>query len=61
MEPDYILTLLAEGHTPEEVACSAVDDDVDAGEYEGCSTELEIAYEDYLAQAKRVLAEVGGA
>lgn len=61
MTAEKMLDYLAAGNTPEDVAAAAVDADVAAGEYEGCSSDLEIAYDDYRAQAQRTLAEAGGA
>lgn len=55
-----ILDLLTEGFSPEEIAAHLVDLDVSRGEYEGCSSDLELAHADYVAQAQRMLSEVGG-
>jgi hypothetical protein len=43
----------------DEVARSLVDEDVAAGEYEGCSSELELAYIEYEALAREALAAKG--
>ena len=51
-----ILDLLAEGASPPEAAAAMVDRDVACGRYESCGSELEIAFDDYQAQAERVLA-----
>ena len=40
----------------DQVADVMVDQDVSKGEYEGCSTELEMAYAEYERIAKEVLA-----
>ena len=42
-------------HNAHDIATSLVEEDVERGDYEGCSTELEIAYSDYFAQAERFL------
>lgn len=41
----------------DDVARELVDQDVAAGLYEGCSTELESCYTEYLAVAKRAFGE----
>lgn len=41
--------------SPTEIAEALTDEDVANGEYEGCSTELELAASDYIARAERVL------
>jgi hypothetical protein len=51
-----ILDLLAEGASPPEAAAAMVDRDVAWGRYESCGSELEMAFDDYQAQAERVLA-----
>lgn len=38
----------------DDVAAELIDQDVAAGEYEGCSTELELAYSEYVAAAERL-------
>ena len=53
-----ILDLLAEGLPPCDVAMEGTDRDVAAGEYEGCSSELEQAASEYEARAERLLAQV---
>jgi hypothetical protein len=58
-DSDIILDLLAEGFEPTDIAMHLVDRDVAAGHYEGCSTDLELAYGDYLAQAETIWTEVG--
>lgn len=40
---------------PDEVARDLVDQDVAAGDYEGCSSDLEIAYVEYEALAREAL------
>jgi len=40
--------------SPSDVAMALVEEDVERGEYEGCSTELEIAASGYLAIAERI-------
>ena len=50
-----ILDLLAEGASPPEAAAVMVDRDL-ACRYESCGSELEMAFDDYQAQAERVLA-----
>lgn len=57
---DAILEALADGFPPSEVAMFLTDRDVAAGEYDGCSSDLEMAYSDYVAQAERILEQVGG-
>ena len=51
-----ILDLLAEGASPPEAAAAMVDRDVACGRYESCGSELEMVFDDYRAQAERVLA-----
>lgn len=48
---------LACGNTTD-VAMSMIDFDVSHGEYEGCSTELELAYPEHLARVERVIAHL---
>jgi hypothetical protein len=50
------LDLLAEGASPAEAAAVRVDRDVACGRYERGSRELEMAFDNYLAQASRLLA-----
>jgi hypothetical protein len=45
--------------SPDEVAAALVDADVSQGEYEGCSTDLEIAFTEYEALARRALTTEG--
>lgn len=40
----------------ESIAEQLVDEDVSSGEYEGCSTELEMAFQEYETLAERALA-----
>ncbi len=57
---EMILDDLAEGFDPEDIATSFVDADVAAGEYDGCSSEMELAHTQYMVDVNRVLADVGG-
>lgn len=52
----YVLACYDHGFepSPDEVAAGLVDEDVAAGEYEGCSTDLDLAYTEYLARAEAV-------
>lgn len=43
--------------TPHDVAMELIDDDVSRGEYEGCSSELELAASEYIAIAEKILKE----
>lgn len=58
---DRILDVLGECDSlaPYEVAMALVDQDVAAGEYEGCSTDLEMASEQYERRAATVKALLG--
>ena len=47
-----IRELLAQGHSPVDIAAHLVDRDVANGEYEGCSSELEMAHDEYRRQAE---------
>lgn len=49
-EPPYDLSA-------QDIAMELVDQDVSAGEYEGCSSELEMAYEHYMNVVQAMLAE----
>jgi hypothetical protein len=61
MTDNEILDLLIEcGGSTWAVAETQVDADVARGEYEGCSSELEMAFTEYEARAKAILAEAGG-
>ena len=60
MTEERILELLAEGHSPWTIAETEVEEGVCAGLYEGCSTELEMAFEATEQKAERILAAVGG-
>jgi hypothetical protein len=52
-----ILDLLAEGASPAEAAAVRVERDVACRRYERGSSELEMAFDDYRDQARRVLAQ----
>jgi len=54
---ETILEMFGRDYEPDEyaVAEKMVDEDVAGGEYEGCSMELEMAYEEYRAEAARQL------
>ena len=49
-EADHDVDLSAE-----DIAMAMIDQDVSRGEYEGCSTELELAFTEYVSMAKAVL------
>jgi len=55
-----ILDLLCEVPDPWAVAEALVDEEVSRGEYEGCSTELEMQFSWYKSEAERILAAAGG-
>lgn len=57
---DVILGYLAEGWSPMDIAMFLTEDDVSAGEYDGCSFELDLAASEYAGRAERILNEVGG-
>lgn len=63
MDPtdERILDLLAEcdgdAHAVAETLC---DGEVARGEYEGCSSDLELAFAEYQGRAERLLAAAGG-
>ena len=61
MSDEQILDLLIETDgNAWAVAEALVDSDVASGKYEGCSSELEMAFCEYEARAERVLARAGG-
>jgi hypothetical protein len=60
MTDDQIIDLLAEGHDPVDVVSYMIEDDVGRGEYEGCSTEMELAYSEHLPRVQRLLEDAGG-
>lgn len=53
----FVLGAFDEGYMPtaDEVAAVLCDEDVAAGEYEGCSSELELAYIEFEQVAREVL------
>jgi hypothetical protein len=57
---DEIVEDLANGCDTWSIAEHMVDSDVSKGEYEGCSSELEMAFGTYESHVKRVLAALGG-
>jgi hypothetical protein len=57
MTIDERVSTLLEDHSylePDDVAMTLIDEDVSKGEYEGCSTELELAFCEYMAAAERL-------
>ncbi len=60
-QEERILEILAEtGGSTWDCAAALCDEEVAAGEYAGCSTDLEIAFTQYEADAERILAAAGG-
>lgn len=57
---EQLLERLAECPNAWAIAESMVDEEVAAGEYEGCSTELEMAFTEYENRVERLLQAVGG-
>ena len=52
---DEVIVLgLKDGLAPHDIASSMVDHDVASKEYEGCSSEMEMAYNDYLRRVERI-------
>jgi hypothetical protein len=58
---DRIIDVLAtcEDLTPSEVAMALIDQDVSSGEYEGCSTDMELADIEYRRHAANVKHQLG--
>jgi hypothetical protein len=53
-DKEIIRQLLDDGAEPQEIASHLVDRDVAAGEYGGCSNELEAAWQEYFDRAARI-------
>jgi hypothetical protein len=57
---DAIIDALADGVDAQDVVAAMIDADVAAGDYDGCSSDLEIAHADYTARVDRIVVAVGG-
>lgn len=53
-----IREMVEEGIAPDIIAAHLVDLDVSTGVYEGCSTDLELAHNDYLTRATQLYEEL---